>query len=93
MGVAGTFRCGNGHEFWARSGSLLHATQYRCDRCDRVEHVEMPNPSLGWLFPYTQPKAPGPCICGGTFKTGLSPKCPICGSRKTECVKVEALED
>jgi len=93
MGVAGTFKCENGHEFFARSGSLLHATQYRCDRCDRVKMVELPSLVEVMTGDVSRPKPPGRCICGGTFKTELSPKCPTCGSRETECVKVKALED
>ena len=93
MGVSGTFRCKNGHEFWARSGSLLHATEYRCDRCDRVKYVAMPSLTEVLSGEASKPKPPGRCFCGGTFRTGISPKCPTCGSWETECVKVQALED
>ena len=103
MATRGDYRCRDcGREFEATVGPTRCAEEYRCDRCDRIKYVPLgPFSTMdlmrllsGEKTEVPKPKAPGRCICGGEFKTGLfPPMCPSCGSRNTEGTRIVAFLD
>ena len=62
-------------------GGLAASEEYRCNECDKVIYVQHGE------------EPPESCECGGTFMTGLKPRCPECSSREVEGHQVIAYLD
>jgi len=84
MGREGICRCEDcQYEFRAGDGSTLRVEEWRCEKCDKAYII-------GWEEKEKR-LAEKPCRvsgCDGMLRTGLSPMCPACGSRKTKFTRI-----
>lgn len=76
MGQDGKILCHEcGAKFWGLIGGGDVSDVLRCLRCDDTQLVDAKFSREDFKFPCKD--------CGGPMRSGMTPRCPKCGSRET----------